>query len=119
MIAVVAAYEFVLPGVAGLLEVLPHELHRGLHRLRASAEGLHIFEVSRGDGSNLFNEVQSDIGDPVQGWREGQFRHLSLEGGDQSWVTVPERCHKNPADGVEVPFALRVPIVKALCPVED
>lgn len=103
----------------GLLEVLADKFHGGFVRFRASAEGFYILQIAGRDRAQAFDKVERHIRDAVKRRREGYLRHLLLHGLDQARVSVPQRGHKNPPDGIEIPVALSIPVVQPFRPIND
>ena len=119
VIAVVAADELVLPGAAGLAEVLTGELEGRLHRLGAPGEGLDEVEAPGGHRAHALDEVEGDVGGAVHGRREGEALELPRDRLDDARVAVAEGGGVDPGDAVEVAPALHVPAVQALGPGHD
>src|SRR6266478_2006342 len=111
VVAEVAADELVLARTASLLEILPHEFERRLDSLRSAAVSLNVFQAARRDRADLFNEIERDLRDAMQRWRERDLLHLAMHRLMETRMAMPQAGHKNPADGVEVTLAFDVPVV--------
>ena len=104
-----------LPGCPDCLKYCRANFQSGFHGFRATAKRLDVVQIFRRNLAKAFHEIEGDIRNSVQGWRERHPLHLLTHGFHNAWMAVSQDATEDTPNRVEVAFPFHVPIVESFC----